>query len=104
VDADQHLRPLERRIRHLVRDGVPNADIAQRFRRSPEFIDRVITLSERSNRIAPIASASPLRPLERRILHWRDRGAEHAEIGPRFHRTPGFIERVELLARYKLTR
>jgi len=98
------LRPVERRIRSLVDDDVPVGDIAQRFRRSPEFIHRVIELSELSNRTTPRRSSAALRPLERRILRWRDEGASPAEIGPRFNRSPGFIERVEHLARYKLAR
>ena len=101
---DERLRPVERRIRSLVHDNVPVDDIAQRFRRSPEFIHRVIELSELSNRTGQAPSSAPLRPIERRILRWRDEGASHAEIGPRFNRSPDFVERVEHLARYKLTR
>ncbi len=101
---DKRLRPVERRIRTLVRDDVPVADIASRFRRSPDFINRVIELSELSDRTGPTPSSTPLRPIERRILRWRDGGASPAEIGPRFHRSPGFVERVEQLARYKLAR
>ncbi len=100
----KRLRPVERRIRSLVQDAVPVADIAQRFRRSPEFIQRVIDLSELSGRTGQVPSSAPLRPIERRILRWRDEGASPAEIGPRFHRSPDFVERVEQLARYKLTR
>lgn len=102
--GDEQLRPVERRIRNLVEHDVPVADIAERFRRSPEFIHRVIELSELSNRARPVPSSAPLRPLERRILRWRDEGASPAEIGPRFHRSAGFVERVEHLARYKLDR
>ena len=101
---DQRLRPVERRIRRLVQHDVPVGDIAHRFRRSPEFIHRVIELSELSNRTGQTASPAQLRPIERRILRWRDEGASPAEIGPRFNRSPGFVERVEHLARYKLTR
>jgi hypothetical protein len=39
-----------------------------------------------------------LRPMERRILRLVD-----AEIAPRLRRTPDFVERVENLARYKLS-
>jgi IS30 family transposase len=101
---DQRLRPVERRIRRLTQNDVPVGDIAQRFRRSPEFIHRVIELSKLSNRTGQLPSSAQLRPIERRILRWRDEGASPAEIGPRFNRSPGFIERVEYLARYKLAR
>jgi hypothetical protein len=49
-------------------------------------------------------SGARLRPVERRILRWRDRGANHADIAPRFHRSPEFVEQVENLARYKFAR
>jgi hypothetical protein len=42
--------------------------------------------------------------VERRVLRWRDQGASHADIAPRFHRSPEFVEQVENLARYKLAR
>jgi hypothetical protein len=45
-----------------------------------------------------------LRPLERRILAWREAGAGYAEIGARFRRSPQFVRRVEDLARAKLAR
>jgi hypothetical protein len=101
---NERLRPVERRIRSLVQDDVPVSDIAHRFRRSPEFINRVIELSQISTRTGQAPSTAPLRPIERRILRWRDDGASPAEIGPRFNRSPGFVERVEHLARYKLSR
>jgi hypothetical protein len=101
---DKRLRPVERRIRSLVQHDVPVSDIAHRFRRSPEFIHRVIELTELSTRTGQTSPSAPLRPIERRILRWRDEGASPAEIGPRFHRSPDFVERVEHLARYKLNR
>jgi hypothetical protein len=45
----------------------------------------------------------PLRPLERRILRWRDHGSDYAAIGARFRRSAAHVERVEGFARYKLT-
>jgi hypothetical protein len=98
----EHLRPVERRIRRLIELDIPRDEIAERFRRTPEFVDRVVEWSELSGRAGPDPSSARLRPVERRILRWRDEGASPAEIGPRFHRSPGFVEQVETLARYKL--
>jgi len=103
VDIDR-LRPVERRIQRLVQQEVPVGDIARRFRRSPGFIHRVIEMSELSGRTQSVPSASRLRPVERRVLRWRDPGASHGDIAPRFHRSPEFVEQVENLARYKLER
>src|SRR2546429_5363324 len=96
------LRPLERRVLRLAADGVPDDEIARRFRRSPAFIRRVIDLTEvpRSGEVRP--DSHPLRPLERRVLRWRENGAHPDEIGRRFNRSPGFISQVEDLANFKL--
>lgn len=99
----ESLRPVERRILRLVANGVDHIEIARRFRRRPEFVDRVIVFAG-----MPRSSVEPagdeLRPVERRILKWRASGAAHADIGRRFHRSAGHIRRIEQLATYKLAR
>jgi DNA-binding CsgD family transcriptional regulator len=97
----ESMRPLERRVLRLVGDGVDDTEIGRRFRRSPDFIRRVIAYA-RITRGPAMPSPEALRPLERRILKWRAGGADYAEIGRRFHRTSGHIERIEQLATYKL--
>jgi DNA-binding CsgD family transcriptional regulator len=99
------LRPFERRVLALADQGVDDAEIARRFRRSPEFVARVRRLTE-----IPRAPARPrphterLRPLERRIMRWYALGADDESLAPRFRRSPDFIGRVGDLARYKLSR
>jgi hypothetical protein len=97
------LRPLERCVLRLVHNGIDEAEVAHRFRRRPEFVRRVIayTLLPRTS-VAP--EAQELRPVERRILKWRAEGADYADIGRRFRRSAGHIERIERLAAYKLAR
>lgn len=99
------LRPLERRVLRFVDDGVGHDEIARRFRRSPEFIGRVVEMAGfpgRQAASAPDLVIEPLRPLERCILGWMDQGATPAAIAPRLHRSEDFVERVADLARYKL--
>jgi hypothetical protein len=88
-------------------DGVPHAEIGRRFRRSPEYVGRVLALAHLPGRAAhehDDHDDRELRPLERCVLGWRDRGATHDEIAPMFHRSPEFVAQVEELARYKLAR
>ena len=97
-----HLRPLERRILRLSSDGIADGEIAMRFRRSPQFVRRVMEFTHLPRTGRPARRDGGLRPLEERILRWRQQGADYADIGSRFHRSPEFIERVEAIARYKL--
>ncbi len=100
-----HLRPLERRVRRLVYAGVDPAEVAWRFRRSPRSVNQILEIgSLRQPGATPPALPHTLRPLERRVLAWRESGASYAEIGARFRRSPGFIRQVEELARGKLAR
>jgi len=98
------LRPLERRIARLADEGVDELEIAWRFRKSPRFVRQVQSLAERDTRPGDGVGDEALRPLERRLLRWRDLGFDHEELAPRFRRTPEFLSRVEEMARYKLAR
>jgi len=97
------LRPVERRVLRLVADGVDHIEIARRFRRRPDFVDRVIEYAG-----MPRTGISPtgdtLRPLERRILKRRATGDAHADLGLRVDRSAGHIRRIEQMAAYKLAR
>ena len=95
------LRPIERRVLRLEESGVARVEIARRFQRSPEFIARLVELARLPQRQVR-EQDGPLRPLERRILAWRELGADYSEIAPRFRRSPEFVRRVEDFANYKL--
>jgi hypothetical protein len=109
------LRPIERRVRRWVDSGVGDAEIARRFRRSTGWVARVRMLAEldravtepsaqaaAANRATATATDGRLRPLERRLLRWRDQGVDYDELSSRFRRSPEFLARVERYARYKL--
>jgi DNA-binding CsgD family transcriptional regulator len=103
MNPNPMLRPIERRVLRLVDEGVTEVEIARRFRRSPQMIRRIIAMTRLPRAMgAQVLQGKGLRPLERRVLRWRDRGAAYTEIAPRFRRSPAFVERVEVLARYKL--
>jgi DNA-binding CsgD family transcriptional regulator len=102
MSEGQTLRPLERRILHLLEEGLDEAEIADRFRRSPDWVLRVASMARMPRTQAVPLREEVLRPLERRVLRWRSDGALYAEIGDRFRRSAGFVQRVEALAHYKL--
>jgi transcriptional regulator len=101
---DQRLRPIERRVLALKEAGVSDTEIARRFKRGRRFIEQVEELAQLDGRDAKRRHRRPgsLRPVERRILTWRDRGATPDELAERFRRSPEFVSRVERIARYKL--
>jgi hypothetical protein len=96
-------RPFERRVTTLLDEGVAVEEVARRFGRSPDHIRRVAVLAELDRSPAvPAPAADGLRPLERRLLRWRDEGVASSELAPRFRRSAGHLDRVEDLARLKL--
>jgi len=86
----------------LVDEGVDEEEIGRRFKRGPRFVHQVIELARTSRQADDRADPHVLRPLERRVLQWRQEGAGYDELAPRFRRSPEFLERVEALAAYKL--
>jgi hypothetical protein len=103
--APESLRPLERRVLALREAGVDREEIARRFRRSPEFIDRVIDMAHLPRH--PSRASTPprhaLRPIERCLLRWQEEGESFDALAPRFKRSPAHLRRVAGLASYKLS-
>ena len=100
----ERLRPVERRVLRWAQAGVGDAEIGHRFRRSERWAAQVRFLAGLDR---PVASghAPPhrLRPLERRLLRWREQGEDLVDLSDRFLRSPGHLARVEEYAKYKLT-
>jgi hypothetical protein len=100
------LRPLERRVLALQEAGVGREEIARRFRRSPEFIDRVIEMAHLPRHPSQASRPPPrhaLRPIERCLLRWQEEGESFDDLAPRFKRSPAHLRRVAGLASYKLS-
>jgi DNA-binding CsgD family transcriptional regulator len=95
----QHLRPLERAVLRRLDEGMTVQEIAVKFKRGPDHIDRVISYAKIPDRTGVTSDVRDgLRPLERRILYWRGRGLSHHQIGTMFRRSAAHIRRIEGLA------
>lgn len=100
----RNLRPLERRILRLVEQGLDPREIGRRFRRSPEFVERVVDLTRVPRRTAASVvtrAGESLRPIERRVLDLRSQGVSFDELARRFRRGPRHLEQVERLAKLR---
>jgi DNA-binding CsgD family transcriptional regulator len=97
----QGFTPMERRMVRLASEGVDTQEIGRRFRRSPGFVERVLALARVPRRADGRRPAGGLRPVERRVLKWREGGASPSDIAPRFRRNARSIEQIERMARYK---
>ncbi|MGH9307315.1 MAG: hypothetical protein ACRD0I_10615 [Acidimicrobiales bacterium] len=107
------MRPLERRILAMVEAGTDFGEIARRFRRSPEFISRVIEIARLPHEGAATAvggesessdstSDPALRPIERLVLKGRAAGVPMDLMARQFKRSTAHVERIADLATYKL--
>ena len=96
------LRPIERRVRHMLDDGLSHEEIAWRFRRSPGFVRRVTVLSGLQRKPRTGAAPHPLRPVERVVHKGLAQGLPTSEVASRLRRTPEWVERVDAFASHKL--
>ena len=95
----ENLRPIERRVLDMHREGVVLDEIATRFKKSPEFVERLISWTEIPR--AGKAGGRKLTPLERRVLDMRSGGESHGEIASKFRKGEAYIRQVEGLAHFK---
>ncbi len=103
MSTTTELRPVERRVLALTEAGLDDAEIARRFKRGERWVAQVRRLAELERPPStPEPEDDPLRPLERRVLRWRRRGADHEELARRFRRSPEHMARIEEYANYKL--
>jgi DNA-binding CsgD family transcriptional regulator len=97
-----HLRPIERRVLAMRADGLTDADIAGKIRKSPDLVSKMAEWAQLPGRDASrVVDDHLLTPLERRVVAMRDEGQSHGEIAERFRRSARFIRQVEGLARYR---
>jgi DNA-binding CsgD family transcriptional regulator len=99
-------RAIERRMTSMAAAGVTPAETGRRFHRSDRYVEQVLRLARipRTTDARPSPAEHHLRPLERRLLRWRDEGTDAGEVATMFGRTPEHIERVLALVDYKQRR
>lgn len=112
VMTSTQLRPIERRMTRMAEAGLTPAETGRRFHRSGRYVEQVLRLAraprtsgDDANRATSAnAVGASLRPVERRLLRWRDQGVDAGEVAAMFKRSPEHIERVLALADYKQRR
>ena len=97
--VEQFLRPIERRVLALRASGQTTAEIARRFKRGEDHIERIIGWTDIPRQ--PRERRDGLRPVERRVLALRNDGLSHEEIGVLFRRDAEFVRRVESIAQMR---
>jgi hypothetical protein len=106
IEGIERLRPVERRVLRWAESGLDDAEIARRFGRGERWAAQVRFLADLDRSPHPDGQREGrrdrLRPIERRLLRWRQAGADHDELSGRFRRSPEFLARVEEYANYKL--
>lgn len=95
----EHLRPIERRVLEMQREGVGVEEIAARIKRSPEFVERMISWTEipRNGK----TTDRDLTPIQQRVLDLRATGETREEIASKFNKREAYIRQVEGLAHFK---
>jgi hypothetical protein len=102
ASGERRLRPVERRVLRWSERGLDDAEIARRFGRGERWATQVRFLADLDRPPPSRERHDRLRPIERRLLRWREAGADHDELSGRFRRSPEFLARVEEYANYKL--
>jgi DNA-binding NarL/FixJ family response regulator len=98
-NATEYLRPIERRVLDMQREGLVVDEIASRIKRSPEFVERMIGWTDIPRN--GTTSERHLTPMQQRVLDLRAAGESHQEIASRFRKGEPFIRQVEGLAHFK---
>jgi transcriptional regulator len=101
--VEEAMRPIERRVLALRRQGLAVDDIARRFRRGDAHIERILEWASIPRGMPEgKPQARGFRPIESRVLDMRAHGLSYEEIGERFRRGAGYVRRIEDLARLRI--
>lgn len=97
-----HLRPIETRILAMREEGLSDAEIGEKVRKSPERVGMIAEWAQLPSRGSGVPREDELlSPMQRRVVALRSEGESHEEIGARFRRSGRFVRQVEGLARFR---
>jgi DNA-binding CsgD family transcriptional regulator len=99
--AESHLRPIERVVVRLSRDGASHSEIGRRLGKRPGTVGRILDMIELRDG-PPAQSDENLRPVERVVLRLRAAGESYGEIGNRLGRSGRHVRKIEDYANMKL--
>ena len=88
-----HLRPIERRVLAMDRQGLNVEEIARRLQRSPGFVARLMRWVDIPRCGQPKRLVPPA--LEHRVVALRTSNLSHEQIAKMFRRSPRFIKQIE---------
>jgi DNA-binding CsgD family transcriptional regulator len=98
LDRDD-LRPIERTVLRRRDEGMDVTEIAERLRRSPDHVERIIAYTRLPGRTGAEREATAgLRPLERRVLDLVESGHDFDQMADVFRRSAAHMRRVAGLA------
>jgi len=94
------LRPIERTILRLHREGMSASEIGRRIGKRPGTVHRIIIMIDYKNDLeeVPKSTRSRMTPLETVVLRLRAGGENYGAIGVRLGRSGAHIRRIESYA------
>lgn len=98
------LRPIERVVIRLHREGLSTVDIGKRIGKKPGTVHRIIQMIDFKDGVPSGSSSNdhPLRPIERVVVKLRAKGETYGTIGNRVGRSGRQVRMIEGYADFKL--
>ena len=98
------LRPIERVVIRLHREGLSTVDIGKRIGKKPGTVHRIIQMIDFKDGVSSRSSSNdhPLRPIERVVVKLRAKGETYGTIGNRVGRSGRQVRMIEGYADFKL--
>jgi DNA-binding CsgD family transcriptional regulator len=104
VSNETDLRPIERVILRMHREGVSIPDIGKKIGKKPGTVVRIMRMVDFKDGVTQPATSNvqPLRPVERVVVKLRAEGESYGTIGNRLARSGSQVRKIEGFADLKL--